>query len=406
MKRFCLSVLVLMAVSSFPLSVPNLHAQENSLPYATFAEFQTALDQAVASGDIDPFWETILATGQMPFIWDHICVFLYRGDVSKVEWRGDFSGWESTPMTLGEQQGDTDLWMLVKLFPLDARLDYKIVLNDSEWILDPLNPYQQLGGFGPNSELRMPEYVYPVDTIPRDDIEKGTLSEQVIVTSSNMGNKNAYRVYTPADYANLDTLPVIYVTDGHEYANDQMGSMVTVLDNLIAESKIRPVVAVFIDPRNPDSPTINRRESQYITNSKFGAFLAEELVPIIDMEYKTDARPEARAILGTSLGGLNSAYMGLNHSDVFGLLAIQSPALWVATRVIDAYEELDRLPLKIFMSQGSFWDDIENTRRLRDIFEAKGYPIMFIETPDGHSWGNWRALLDDLLIYFFGNEKN
>ncbi|MCQ3932763.1 MAG: hypothetical protein DPW16_20125 [Chloroflexi bacterium] len=403
MKRFCLSVLVLVAALSFPLSVPKLHAQEN---YATFAEFQTALDQAVASGDIDPFWETIVASGQMPLIWDHICVFLYRGDASKVEWRGDFSGWESTPMTLGEQQGDTDLWMLVKLFPLDARLDYKIVLNGSEWILDPLNPYQQLGGFGPNSELRMPEFIYPADTIPRDDIAKGKVDEQVVITSSNLGYKIAYRVYTPADYANLDTLPVIYVTDGQEYAHDQMGSMVTVLDNLIADAQIQPVIAVFVDPRNPDSPTSNRRESQYITNDDFGAFLAEELVPAIDATYKTDPRPEARAILGTSLGGLNSAYMGLTHSEVFGLLAIQSPAFWVDTTVVDAYEELDRLPLKIFMSQGSIWDDIENTRRLRDIFGAKGYPIMFIETPDGHSWGNWRTLLDDLLIYFFGNEKN
>ncbi|MCE7914918.1 MAG: hypothetical protein DYH15_09640, partial [Nitrosomonas sp. PRO4] len=160
----------------------------------------------------------------------------------------------------------------------------------------------------------------------------------------------------------------------------KMGSMVTILDNLIADGRIRPVIAVFVDPRNPDSPTINRRESQYITNSKFGAFLAEELVPIIDTEYKTDARPEARVILGTSLGGLNSAYLGLNHSDIFGLLAIQSPALWVATRVVDGYEKSDRLPLRIFMSQGTIWDDVENTRRLRDIFEAKGYPMLFIET--------------------------
>ncbi len=404
MKRFCMVALLLMVLSWLPLS--NLHAQENSLPYGSYEEFKTALDEAVASGDIDPFWDTIVASGQMPLIWDDTCVFLYRGNANKVEWRGDFSGWESTDEILGTKQGDTDLWMLVRQFPLNARLDYKIVVNGSQWLLDTLNPYQQVGGFGPNSELRMPEYVYPADTISRDDIEKGTLNEQIVMTSTNLGYDVAYRVYIPADYANLDVLPVIYVTDGHEYANDQMGSMVTVLDNLMADGKIQPVMAVFVDPRNPDSPTTNRRESQYITNDDFGAFLTEELVPMIDTAYKTDPRPEARVILGTSLGGLNSAYVGLTHADVFGLLAVQSPALWVDTTVVDAYETLDPLPLNIFMSQGSIWDDIENTRRLRDIFVSKGYPLLFIETPEGHSWGNWRALLDDMLIYFFGTPAN
>ena len=404
MKRFCLAALLLLIALWLPLS--NLHAQENALPYATFDEFKSALDEAVTSGNIDPFWETIVASGQMPLIWDDICVFLYRGTGNKVEWRGDFSGWESNDETLGTKQGDTDLWMLVRQFPPTARLDYKIVVNGSQWLLDELNPYQQVGGFGPNSELRMPEYVYPADTISRDDIEKGTLGEQVVMTSTNLAYDVAYRVYVPANYANLDALPVIYVTDGHEYANDQMGSMVTVLDNLMADGRIQPAMAVFVDPRNPDSPTTNRRESQYVTNDDFGAFLTEELVPMIDTTYKTDPRPEARAILGTSLGGLNSAYMGLTHADVFGLVAIQSPALWVETSVIDAYEMLDPLSLNIFMSQGSIWDDIENTRRLRDIFVSKGYPLLFIETPEGHSWGNWRALLDDMLIYFFGTPAN
>lgn len=390
-----------------PLS--NLLAQDDSplpLPYATFEEFKVALDSAVASGDIDPFWDTIVASGHMPLIWGDTCVFLYRGNASKVEWRGDFSGWDSTDETLGEKQGDTDLWMLVRHFPLNARLDYKIVLYDTEWILDPLNPYQQVGGFGPNSELRMPEYIYPADTIVRDEIEKGTLRDNIVVTSRNLGYKITYRVYTPANYANLDHLPVIYVTDGQEYSDDQMGSMVIVLDNLIADSKIQPVIAVFIDPRDPTDAFTNRREEQYITNDKFGAFLTEELVPVIDFAFKTDARPESRAILGTSLGGLNSAYMGLTHPDTFGLLAIQSPALWVDTTVIDAYEQSDRLPLNIFMSQGSVWDDIANTHRLRDIFETKGYPMFYIETPEGHSWGNWRALLDDMLIYFFGTQNS
>jgi enterochelin esterase-like enzyme len=406
MKKFILPVLVLLGILSIGAPINRLNAQDDNstLPFATYEEFQTALNEAVASGNIDPFWDKIVASGQMPLVWGETCVFLYRGNASRVEWRGDFSGWDSSEETLGEKQGDTDLWMLVREFPTTARLDYKIVLYNTEWILDPLNPYQQMGGFGPNSELRMPDYEYPIDTIPRDDIAKGEIGPYITITSRDFGYKIGYQVYLPANYADLDDLPTIYVTDGHEYMDTQMGSLPIVLDNLIADGRIQPVIAVFVDPRDPDHPFVNHRERQYVTNDDFGAFLTEQLIPLIDFVYKTDARPESRLILGTSLGGLNSAYMGLTHPDTFGLLGIQSPALWVDTTVIDTYEEIDPLPLKIFMSQGSIWDDIENTHRLRDIFEAKGYPMHYIEIPEGHSWGNWRALLDDMLIYFFGTE--
>jgi hypothetical protein len=40
------------------------------------------------------------------------------------------------------------------------------------------------------------------------------------------------------------------------------------------------------------------------------------------------------------------------------------------------------------MNQGTYDLDMGNTHRLRDILEAKGYPLMYIETNDQHSWGN------------------
>ena len=52
-----------------------------------------------------------------------------------------------------------------------------IKLLNKEWILDPANPYIQYSGFGPNSELRMPEWVYPFETISHKEIPHGTLSE-------------------------------------------------------------------------------------------------------------------------------------------------------------------------------------------------------------------------------------
>ena len=42
------------------------------------------------------------------------------------------------------------------------------------------------------------------------------------------------------------------------------------------------------------------------------------------------------------------------------------------------------------------------TRALRDVLAAQGYPLTFVETHDGHSWGNWRGILPALLTTFFG----
>ena len=125
-------------------------------------------------------------------------------------------------------------------------------------------------------------------------------------------------------------------------------------------------------------------------------------MPAVDAAYRTARSPDARAILGTSLGGLHAAYVGLTHAGTFGLIAIQSPYFRIRPAVVDGYAQHDRLPLKLFMNQGAFDFDVANTRRLQGILQTVGYPLMYLETNDGHSWGNWRGLLDDMLVYFFG----
>lgn len=92
--------------------------------------------------------------------------------------------------------------------------------------------------------------------------------------------------------------------------------------------------------------------------------------------------------------------MGLAYADVLQQIAILSPYIsgeWI----FDTYQKADRLPLKIFLSHGTY-DERAASIRLRDILEAKGYPLLYIETHEGHSYGNVRGVLDDMLIYFFG----
>jgi enterochelin esterase family protein len=68
------------------------------------------------------------------------------------------------------------------------------------------------------------------------------------------------------------------------------------------------------------------------------------------------------------------------------------------------YENSPTLPLKIFMSTGVISDTEEGARRMKAILEKKEYSFEYREINEGHSWGNWRSMIDDILIYFFANQ--
>jgi enterochelin esterase-like enzyme len=376
--------------------------------FSSVAELKKTFEQVSAIKDstkrnlrINTLWDSLKANRQIPFILNDSVAFLYRGDVTTLKWAGDFNMWSASDSQYeGVRQGLSDVWILEKKFPADARLDYKIVANGN-WVLDPSNPFIQYSGYGPNSELRMPAWEFPEETLSITGSTKGNLGPNLLILSStdNLGYQVNYRVYTPYNYANLHSLPVIYVTDGHEYTDDKLGSMITVLDNLIYLNKIEPLIAVFIDPRQPGNPSNNRRMSEYRANIRFANFVADELVPQVDANFKTTTNPEKRAILGTSLGGWNSAFFGIRRSDVFRLIGIHSPAF--DQNIIWEYDNAQKLPLKIFMSTGLINDTESQARQMKTILDEKEYPLHYVEVNQGHSWGNWRALIDEPLMYFF-----
>lgn len=372
-------------------------------PFQSLSDFQQKLDDAVASGAIEPFWQAVVDSGPLPLIFDDTVVFLYRGPGQTVVWRGDFTQWDRAPAAAGVRQGQTDIWLTIQRFPPDARLDYKIIV-DGTYLLDPLNPRTQLGGFGPNSVLYMPDYHYPLETLPRPEVVTGQLSEPLTLHSQALGYQLQYQVYTPAGYETLENLPVIYATDGQDYAHPDMGALPIVLDNLIAAGDIPPVMAVFVDMRDPLSGS-NRRNSLLVANERFQQFLINELIPAIDQTYHTRAAADGRLILGTSLGGLHAAYTGVHHPNVFGMAAIYSPYFLAHPQVLTDFATSERLPLRIFMMQGIYDFDVANIRQLEKLLQEKGYVVKYIETSDGHSWGNWRGMMDDMLCFFFASEK-
>jgi enterochelin esterase-like enzyme len=376
-------------------------SQGGEVPFSTLDKLIEALETAASSDKVDPLWNQILAFKQMPLIYGDIALFLYRGDAARVDWSGD---WSSIVSSAGHRLGKTSLWMAAAPLPADARLEYQIVLGGQDYILDPLNPLVETGGLGSKSVVEMPDYVAPDFVRPRDDVPPGALTDNLTIASQKLGYAVNYRVYTPAGYApdaQTAGLPAIYVTDGQDFL--QFGKMQVILDNLIADGKIEPIIAVFIDPRDTATGQ-NLREKQFLNNPDYGAFIAEELVPAIDAAFKTDPSADARAILGASYGGYLGAYFAPRHFDLFHLIGILSPVVSYDPTVLDAWQQADRLPLKIFVAVGAIGDVVNDARQLRAVLEAKGYPLQYIEANGGHSYGTWRGVLDDLLIYFFGKE--
>ena len=226
----------------------------------------------------------------------------------------------------------------------------------------------------------------------------GVLSGDQRISSAVLGYDLQYRVYAPD--AQADGLAVLFVTDGPDYI--RKGRMPRVLDRLIGQGDIEPIVVVFVDARDPDSLRPNRRNSLFLCNADYLRFYEQELVPAIESAYPVRPDREARGILGLSFGATNAACFGLLGAETFSKVGMHSPANHPVEWLLPAYEKLPQLPLKFFMSTGVPDDNTRENRRFRDILRDTGYPLHYVEVHEGHNWDNWRPLIDDALIYLFG----
>lgn len=406
LSRFTTYLLIIWA-----LAATATHAQPTTVHqlFLAFASVDTISNPTARDIALDEVWNTFSGAPQylFPFTSGDSAMFLYRGAAASVDVNGDFNQWGSNgsvPNSLSRFDS-IPVWYIKYSFPPTARLDYKFVIDESNWILDPVNPNQQWGGFGPNSELRMSAYEVPPETIENPDAPKGSISGNIRISSSRLGYDLQYRVYTPAFYNLYSDFPLVIFTDGQEYLDDRLGHGRIVLDNLFFSGATEPFVAVFLDARNPDNLSENRRMNEFVNNADFGNFIAQELIPDILNRYRRISHlPQHRALIGTSLGGYLSAYMAVNHSSSIQNFGLHSPALWVDDTIITAFSETESLgELKFFISTGTFFDGMERATALRDTLVNNSYDVTFAQRDEGHSWGQWKGLIDDALIHFFEN---
>ncbi|HCI71771.1 MAG TPA: hypothetical protein DHV30_14740, partial [Balneola sp.] len=158
----------------------------------------------------------------------------------------------------------------------------------------------------------------------------------------------------------------------------------------------------FIDPRDPNDPDANRRGDEFGTNEDYNDFFTKELMPKIESDYKISTKKKDTALLGTSLGGLNTTYLGFLNPEKFGKLAIQAPAYWYKEKeIFGLVRNTKEADFDIFMSVGTINDNMPDTRLMKQEFERLDLDMNYLEVNEGHSWGAWSAQMDDILIQFF-----
>lgn len=350
--------------------------------------------------------------GDFPLIEGYLVTFVYKGRVAlRATIPSDLNRWDTKAHEM-ERLGESDLYYLTLRLPLDARIDYKFYV-DGMWMMDPLNDKTVSGGFGPNSAFGMPDYEPPAEIEYIDSLPHGTLETHQFESEIIAGARKV-QIYLPSDYKALmvqevavidgggeertepsfaGTYPVIFVQDGGEYIT--LGSMVNVLDYAIAHELVPPVVAVFIDPLD--------RNYEYFLNKDYERIVVDEVLPLVREKYDISAEPGKNAIMGASLGGAISVMIALDRPDIFGKCGSHSGAFEIndgelMERVVSEPER----PVDFYLDCGTFGDLVDSNRLMNKALEEKGYRVMYREYSQGHSWGNWRDHIDDMLVFFWG----
>ena len=359
-----------------------------ALPFEEFLGYLETIDISERQELVDVYMDSLTST---PIIDGEKVFFVYVTDKQNVSVAGDFNGWNSGVNSLSNFNGTT-LWYAEFYFESNARLDYKFVV-EGRWLLDPKNPNKVSGGFGPNSELAMPGYVQPLE-IENIGNPEGLL-EKMELASSITGSTYSIDVYVPPGYNPNLSYPSVYFQDGSEYI--VLGSAFNVLNNLIANNEITPIIAVFVKP--------NDRGAEYAFEMRmqYASFFINELVPFIDAKYSTIDNGDKRAVMGASFGGNISAIICAENPAVFGNLGLHSGAFWPNDHELTNQVTSGALnSVRVASVWGTYEADIAYDMNIvKDYMLDNNLDIFWKELPEGHSWGLWRANIDDVLKYLF-----
>jgi enterochelin esterase-like enzyme len=402
---------------SFILSAALLSSPLESPRLAQLAEVLAAGRPSA----LDEFWREL--SGRCPLVEripgddEHRWVtFLWRGHAGtrKVDMLGEVPTTDMAKWGLRRLR-DSDVWFKTERVPKQARFGYKIRENGGDFRTDPLNPRTLLG----RSVVELPDappqrWLQEAPGTPKGKLERASIDSRILRETRALG------VYQPAARPVSGRPALLVVLDGESYGNGPDVAVPTplVLDNVIAAKQTPPVVAVLIDSQDSRSRDLQCSPS-------FADFIATEIVPWARRTYQVASDPRRTVIAGSSLGGLAAACAAFRHPKVIGKVLSQSgtftyfpapdwdarrefslPTGWFAGQIASSPRRAVAFYLEVgIMEGGPIYNLLRENRHLRDVLEARGYPVTYREFAGGHDYFTWRNSFGDGLVALLGKGK-
>jgi predicted alpha/beta superfamily hydrolase len=320
-----------------------------------------------------------------------------RGSASPFSWD------KGVAMTAGAE----DTWTF-ESDAIAAPAEWKPLLDDTTW------------SHGPNYTV---EPGKTVDVYPHFVNAKGKVEKRWTFTSKLLGNTRGVWVYYPPTYLENPRakFPVVYMHDGQNLfdAATAFGGnewkVDETMDAAAEDGTIRE--AIVVGPENTSkriyeyTPTKDPAEGDGGGADLYLSMIATELEPMVVAELPVLVGRENRAIVGSSLGGLVSAYAGAKRGDTFALIGALSPSTWWDSRVIlGIVAATSAKPSRVYVDSGDSGpsnDDVTNTKDLAAAFRALGFVDdvslkYVVQTGATHSEVYWAQRLPGALRFLLG----
>ncbi|MBN9622156.1 MAG: prolyl oligopeptidase family serine peptidase, partial [Actinobacteria bacterium] len=226
------------------------------------------------------------------------------------------------------------------------------------------------------------------------EVESGVVRETTI-ESGALGEARRLWVRKPVRPGPAGLLVLL---DGEDWVG-RLGAP-AILDNLEAEGRIAPLVAVMVDSLDRE-----RRWRDLACAPDFIEFLSAELVPWVGARRDLDRR--RTTIAGQSLGGLTALCAATRAPDVWGGAIAQSSSLWLAPEgdgdgvgwdfreIAERPPTGTRLRIEVGLQE---WILLADHRRLRDLLAEAGVTVDYVEYEGGHDAICWRGGLAEALL--------
>lgn len=411
---------------------PALQESDGSSAAAATSPRLGSLEKELSAGNraaLENFWQEVAGKGA-PLVESSkgdarsvLVTFLWRSkDEARIVLMTEFG--HNVRSRLLTRLLDTDIWYKTYLMRNDARFLYQFSVNDPDFPFegdaetkyptnsqpDPLNPHRW-GAM--HSLVELPGAPPLTWSTRQPDVPKGVVGQiKPDFKSSILNNERRVFIYKPPGFTS-DGEPYPLVVVGTTYISTI--PLPVMLDNLQAKGLISPTVVVFIDyPQGA-------KDRELSCDPKYGDFLAKELVPSVRERLHATSDPSRTIIGGASISGLSAACVAFQHPEVFGNVLSQSGSFWWSPPsdvedqwLIRQFAASARLPIRFYLSIGllesgyAFRDGLISmlhaNRHLRDVLQAKGYPVQYQEVSGGHDPDNWQATLPDGLISLIGKK--